>query len=104
MSIIIRKATQADISSIIRFNSAMALETENISLDIPTLQNGVHSIFNNPQNGFYIVAESKGSVRGCLMITYEWSDWRNGLFWWIQSVYGKRSLGKREYLRRCMGL
>ena len=103
MSIIIRKATQADISSIIRFNSAMALETENISLDIPTLQNGVHSIFNNPQNGFYIVAESKGSVRGCLMITYEWSDWRNGLFWWIQSVYVQKEFRKKGILKKMYG-
>ncbi len=87
MSIIIRKAIEDDISAIILFNKEMALETENLSLDSSILKKGVRSIFNNPQNGFYIVAEINGSVRGCLMITYEWSDWRNGLFWWIQSVY-----------------
>ncbi len=87
MSIIIRRAIEDDISAIILFNKEMALETENLSLDSSILKKGVRSIFNNPQNGFYIVAEINGSVRGCLMITYEWSDWRNGLFWWIQSVY-----------------
>jgi ribosomal protein S18 acetylase RimI-like enzyme len=65
----------------------MALETEGKTLDISALMAGVQYLFLNPQYGFYCVAESEGRIVGQLMITYEWSDWRNGLFWWIQSVY-----------------
>lgn len=85
--IIIRQAVPDDIEIIARFNLAMAQETEQKIL-VPTLiQQGVAYLFKHPQYGFYIVAESGKKIVGCLMITYEWSDWRNALFWWIQSVY-----------------
>lgn len=83
----IRYATPDDISTIVDFNLAMAKETENIDLDPDVLLSGVKAIFQKPELGFYIVAELQGVVSASLMITYEWSDWRNGLFWWIQSVY-----------------
>ena len=83
----IRKAKSADAGSIADFNIAMALETENKKLSPAKIGPGVRALFSKPEYGFYIVAEIDGAVAGSLMVTYEWSDWRNGLFWWIQSVY-----------------
>jgi ribosomal protein S18 acetylase RimI-like enzyme len=65
----------------------MALETENITLDIATLSQGIHKLFKDSTKGRYYVAEENGEVIGCLMTTYEWSDWRCGNVIWIQSVY-----------------
>ncbi|MBT3575815.1 MAG: GNAT family N-acetyltransferase [Candidatus Marinimicrobia bacterium] len=87
---IIRRATRDDIHTIVGFNQAMALETESISLDASILLQGVEAIFDTPKHGFYVVCEINRSIKACLMITYEWSDWRNGLFWWIQSVFVKK--------------
>jgi ribosomal protein S18 acetylase RimI-like enzyme len=83
----VRRATNTDIDTIARFNAAMALETENKMLDEEVLWAGVERFVSDESLGFYLVAERGDSVIGCLGITYEWSDWRNGLFWWIQSVY-----------------
>ncbi len=85
--IIIRQATQGDAESIVKFNKEMAYETEGISLNLEKLTEGVKSVFKSEKNGFYIVAECDGNIVGQAMITYEWSDWRNAIFWWIQSVY-----------------
>ena len=87
MNITIRKATVADAQVIAHFNSQMAIETENKTLDERRLQKGVEAILSDPSKGLYFVAEMNGAVVGQVMITYEWSDWRNGTFWWIQSVY-----------------
>ena len=78
-----------DISNIVGFNNAMALETEGKTLDYITLKQGVSEVLSDPLKGFYLIAVFSGSVVGQLMITSEWSDWRNGYFWWIQSVYVK---------------
>lgn len=83
----IRRARPEDAATIAKNNTAMAQETENKKLDQPTLQTGVDEALNNPQRGFYLLAEKDGRVVGQTLITYEWSDWRNGNFWWIQSVY-----------------
>ncbi len=83
----IRIANFADAASLIEFNQAMALETEGKRLDAAILQSGVEAIFANQDKGFYVVAEDNGKIIGGLMITFEWSDWRNKWFWWIQSVY-----------------
>ena len=88
--ITVRKGTLDDAADIAAFNLAMAHETEDKALDPATIRAGVESLFERPELGFYLVAESSDSdagIVGCLMITYEWSDWRNGVFWWIQSVY-----------------
>lgn len=82
----IRLATPADAGALIEFNAAMALETERKELLPEVIGAGVRSLLGNPAAGFYVLAE-KDSVVGSLMITKEWSDWRNGTFWWIQSVY-----------------
>lgn len=83
----IRKAELRDAAAIAGFNSAMALETEGKALLPERVNPGVLRLLNDPSLGFYVVAEQAGNVVGSLMVTNEWSDWRNGLFWWIQSVY-----------------
>jgi GNAT superfamily N-acetyltransferase len=84
---VVRSATTADIALIVQFNAAMALETEAKTLDPAVLHAGVAAVFAEPRRGFYLIAERAGEVAGCLLITYEWSDWRNGDWWWLQSVY-----------------
>jgi ribosomal protein S18 acetylase RimI-like enzyme len=87
MPYIIREATEKEIPSIIDFQLKMALETENITLEISTLTLGIHELFKDPTKGKYYVAVADAQVMGCLMTTYEWSDWRCGTVLWIQSVY-----------------
>lgn len=83
----IRLANQEDKILIANFQIKMAKETENLNLDIETVNNGVMSVFKHPQKGKYIVAEINNKVVASLMLTYEWSDWRNSVVLWIQSVY-----------------
>ena len=85
----VRQATVAEAGRIAAFNRAMAMETESLALDEKTVAAGVVALMGHPDRGFYLVAEVAGAVAGCLLITYEWSDWRNKMFWWIQSVYVK---------------
>ncbi|KAB2969402.1 MAG: GNAT family N-acetyltransferase [Thermoanaerobaculia bacterium] len=86
-SISVRPARAGDLGAIAAFNAAMAVETEERELDRAVLARGVTHAFEDPARGRYFVAESRGRVVGCLMVTREWSDWRDGWFWWIQSVY-----------------
>ena len=83
----IRRATRDDAQTLARFNSAMAMETEAKSLDPRRVLAGVHGLLEKPELGFYLIATHEGRVAGSLMVTYEWSDWRCGVFWWVQSVY-----------------
>lgn len=83
----VRPAIKQDAKVIAAYNQAMALETENKTLLRDRILPGVEAVFDNPELGFYLVSCVDGAVAGCLLITTEWSDWRNGLFWWIQSVY-----------------
>ena len=85
--ITIRLAAAADAEFLVRGNASMALETEHLSLDLDRLRDGVHAVFEEPARGVYYIAEIGGRRVGQMMITYEWSDWRNGTFWWIQSVW-----------------
>ena len=87
MKKLIRKGRIKDIDVIARYNIAMALETENKVLDNETITNGVSSIIRDKSKGQYWVMEIDSFLVGQLMVTYEWSDWRNGMMWWIQSVY-----------------
>jgi GNAT superfamily N-acetyltransferase len=84
---VIRPATRADIPALAAWNAAMAWETEAKRLDPELLARGVAGVFDEPRRGFYLVAERDGAAVGGLLVTYEWSDWRDGDFWWIQSVY-----------------
>jgi ribosomal protein S18 acetylase RimI-like enzyme len=83
----VRLATPQDAPVLVEFNAAMARETEQKELLPDVIGAGVRSLLGNPAAGFYVVAEKDDRVVGALMITKEWSDWRNGTFWWIQSVY-----------------
>ena len=85
--VVARRAERSDAGHIVRFQQSMALETEGKTLDESLVSAGVEAVFADPDKGFYLVAESGGKVVGSLLITYEWSDWRNATFWWIQSVF-----------------
>ena len=76
-----------DINSLVDFNIKMAKETENKILNKKIVTKGVSEVLTDTTLGYYVIAKNKNTILGSLMITYEWSDWRNGMFWWIQSVY-----------------
>ena len=83
----IRQPRAADIPLVAEFNIRLARETEHLKLDAAVVNAGVAAVLADPSKGAYWVADADGEVVGQLMITFEWSDWRNGVFWWIQSVY-----------------
>lgn len=91
----IRKANLSDIPVIVEFNYNLAKETEHIELNKDRLYKGVQRVIEDPSKGIYFLYEYEGQVQGQLMITKEWSDWRNGEFWWIQSVYVRRDYRKK---------
>ncbi len=99
MQLQIRKAELRDADVIASFNAAMALETEHKRLIPEIIRTGVRRLIDTPSLGFYLVAEDEGRVVACLMITNEWSDWRNGLFWWIQSVYVEKDFRRQGVYR-----
>lgn len=87
---LVREATRADVDVLVAFQLAMAAETEDKGLDPARLRAGVAHLLRNPEDGFYLIVEAGDgdtTPAGSLMVTYEWSDWRDGRFWWIQSVY-----------------
>jgi N-acetylglutamate synthase-like GNAT family acetyltransferase len=95
----------ADISDafiIADFNRAMALETEQLLLDENVALKGVINLMNDPHLGFYIIAKHNNTVIGSLLITYEWSDWNNGLVWWIQSVFVKNENRKQGVFKNML--
>jgi GNAT superfamily N-acetyltransferase len=84
---VIRRAERRDADTIVAFNQRLAEETEGRPLDPTVVTDGVRRVFDEPSRGVYYVAVLDREVIGQTMITYEWSDWRAGWFWWIQSVY-----------------
>ncbi len=89
MNIQIRKAKKTDLPTLVDFQLAMAMETEKLQLDKPIVEKGVATAFRDSTKGQYFVTEVDGQIAASLMITYEWSDWRNGMVYWIQSVFVK---------------
>jgi GNAT superfamily N-acetyltransferase len=87
MELRIRDARGSDLEFIIRANSGLAVESEGVTLDPALLGPGVAAVFEDPARGRYFIAESGDRPVGQMMLTFEWSDWRNGVFWWIQSVF-----------------
>jgi GNAT superfamily N-acetyltransferase len=85
--ITIRKAIKSDAGKIIAFQKSMAWETEKITLPGDKIRDGINAVFEDPLKGQYWVAEMEGEVVASLLITFEWSDWRNTYVWWFQSVY-----------------
>ena len=83
----IRVGLPHDEAVIVTFNVALAAESEQRTLDRDTVTEGVRAVLRDPGRGRYFLAAQQDSIVGQLMLTQEWSDWRNGTFWWIQSVY-----------------
>ena len=99
IDIAVRRATPADMDALVDFQLAMALETEGKALDADLLREGVAAVLRITDKGFYLVAEAQGQVVAGMLITYEWSDWRNATFWWIQSVYVERQWRRKGVYR-----
>lgn len=87
MKVAIRQATVADVEIVVEYNARLAEETERTQLDRQRLRRGVTAILSDSAKGLYFLAEVDGQAVGQISVTYEWSDWRNGNFWWLQSVY-----------------
>src|SRR2546427_4917446 len=107
MAIRYRDATRADTAAIVAFQCAMARETEEMELDAAVCGRGVAAVFDDSSRGRYFVAESGGQIVASLLITFEWSDWRDGAVWWIQSVFVRPDMRKQgiyaalyEHVRR----
>lgn len=98
--LLVRDAEDRDLETLAKFNIALAWETEQKRLELPVVTRGLQTLLSNPRHGFYTVAEIAGEVAGCIMVTYEWSDWRCGLFWWVQSVYVKPEFRRQGVFRR----
>jgi GNAT superfamily N-acetyltransferase len=99
MPLTIRPATPADVPTLVEFNAALAWETEHKRLDPAVLAPGVRAVFDDAARGFYTVAERDGVIVGQMMVTFEWSDWRNGWFWWVQSVYVREDARREGVFR-----
>mmetsp|Transcript_5635 Transcript_5635/g.16765 ORF Transcript_5635/g.16765 Transcript_5635/m.16765 type:complete len:175 (-) Transcript_5635:245-769(-) len=97
--ITVRRAKTGEASSLAEFQAAMAEETEDKTLDVAKVTRGCEHMLQKPELGFYLVAEIDRRLVGMCAITYEWSDWRNGLFWWIQDVFVEAEYRKRGVFR-----
>jgi ribosomal protein S18 acetylase RimI-like enzyme len=95
----LRLANSSDAAIIVDFNCRLASETEGKQLDRRTVERGVATLLADPRHGRYFVACDDGRVIGQMMHTYEWSDWRNGQIWWLQSVYVAADYRKRGVFR-----
>jgi GNAT superfamily N-acetyltransferase len=96
---IIRRATLDDLNVVVEYNRRLAIETEGKSLDITVLTSGVKAGLSDENKALYFVAEINGEVVGQLMLTREWSDWRNGWIWWFQSVYVRQESRRHGVFR-----
>src|SRR3990172_9023306 len=99
MTLEFRLATMGDAETIARFAADMALETENLALDRERVLRGVEAALRDPAKGFYLLAIADGTVAGQSMVTFEWSDWSNGMRWWLQSVYVRPDCRRRGIYR-----
>ena len=95
----IRRGVTSDLETIAGFNAAMAQETESKTLDLDCLRSGVSAVLSDEGLGFYLVAEIENQIVGQLMVTTEWSDWRNGVVWWLQSVFVEPEFRRRGVFR-----
>ena len=97
--VLIRRALAEDLETIVDFNVRLAAESEGVDLDRDRLRSGVANALSDDRRAFYLIAESEGAPIGQLMVTYEWSDWRDGEFWWLQSVYVRPEFRRRGVLK-----
>jgi ribosomal protein S18 acetylase RimI-like enzyme len=96
----IRKATRNDIPVLVDFQCKLALESENVTLEKDVVVLGMNAMFDDPTKGSYYLAVDGHEIAGCHMITYEWSDWKNGMVLWIQSVYVRESFRKQGVFKK----
>lgn len=87
MKLLIRNAIPNDAEQIALFQESMAWETEKLKLDALKIRSGINAVFEDASKGRYFIAEYEGQIAASLLVTYEWSDWRNSWVYWIQSVY-----------------
>jgi GNAT superfamily N-acetyltransferase len=99
MALTVRRGTVADALTVAEFNRRLAQETEGKALDPDLLARGVAAGLADPRKALYFLAEEGGEVHGQMMVTTEWSDWRNGWIWWIQSVYVRQEARRRGAFR-----
>ena len=99
MPLVVRPAVAADATVVVEFNRLLALESEGKALDPALLEPGVQRALADDNKGRYFLAELDGAIVGQLGVTFEWSDWRNGWFWWIQSVYVRPEARRRGVFR-----
>jgi ribosomal protein S18 acetylase RimI-like enzyme len=95
-----RRATAADLSTYIEFQLALAWESEELRLDPGILTAGAQNLFADPSKGQPYILECDGQIAAGCLITYEWSDWRNGMVWWLQSVYVRPEFRRRGLFRK----
>ena len=93
----------SDLGTVVEFNARLAQETEGVDLDRDRLRAGVAAVLRDQSLGLYFIAESGSGPAGQLALTYEWSDWRNGMFWWLQSVYVRPEFRRKGVLRALYG-
>ena len=98
--LLIRIGELRDLDVLVEFNRALVCESEGKELPLDVVSAGVETLLNRTNLGFYLLAEKNGKVAGSLMITTEWSDWRNGLYWWIQSVYVRPEFRRQGIYRK----
>ncbi len=99
---IIREATIDDAEKISKYNVLLAKESENLEISYDTTLNAVKKLISNSNKGFYLLAILDGKIIGQLMITFEWSDWSNKDFWWIQSVYVDKKYRKQGVFKNLL--
>jgi GNAT superfamily N-acetyltransferase len=99
MPLTVRQATSDDAPTIVEFNRRLAEESEGKTLDLAVLRKGVAAVLADPHKGPYFLAEEGGTVVGQMQVTYEFSDWRNGWFWWVQGVYVRPEARRKGVFR-----
>ena len=102
-TVVVRRARPEDIDRITEFNLRLAAESEDLALDPRRVRQGVSAIFRHADRGFYLMADGPDGAVGQLQVTYEWSDWRDAFFWWLQSVYVAPAWRRRGVLRALTG-
>ncbi len=100
---VLREARPTDIDTIVDFNALLAEESEGVVLDRDRLREGVSALLDDPAKGLYFIAEDDDRPVGQVGVTFEWSDWRNGVFWWLQSVYVRPEYRRHGVLRALYG-
>jgi GNAT superfamily N-acetyltransferase len=98
-SCVVRKAQLQDLATLVSFNQALSQEARGEGLDPQILTQGVQAVLSDPNRGFYTVVEVESKTVAAALVTFEWSDWRNAWFWWLQDVYVEPSYRQQGIFR-----